>query len=349
MPEQRRTTTVEVPWRTILKIIAAVALIWVWLQLWQLFLVLIVAILLAVTLNPVVAWLERHRVPRAGAAVLVSAGILVLVAGLIWATWSSLNDQARYLGSRLNAFESDILPNLPPWLRDAVTPAAGGNGQSLLGTYGLRMVKSAISAVTVTLFGFVLMVYFLIEGRRTRAWLLAFVPARQSARAEQTLVEAEIVVFAYVAGNVITSIIAFLTTLAALLALHVPAAMLLAVMAGVSDFVPVIGFILSAIPAVILAFTVSPMTALLVVIVYVVYNIIEAYVISPWAYGGRLKLSNIAVILAFAAGAELGGVIGALLALPIAALYPVVERLWLRNELPEETVREHHALQRHTA
>lgn len=345
-----RRTTVEVPWRTLLKVIAAVALIWVWVQLWQLFLVLIVAILLAVTLNPVVVWLERHRLPRGAAAALVSAALLVLVAGLLWLTWSSLNEQARYLGTRLDTFEGEILPKLPPLLRDVLKPAGRGAGQSLVGTYGFRLVQSVTSAVTVALLGFVLMVYFLIEGRQTRDWLLAFVPARHRARAEQTLVEAQTVVFAYAAGNIITSIIAFVTTLVALSMLHVPAALLLAVMAGLSDFVPVIGFVVSAIPALVLAFTVSPMTVMLVVIVYIVYNVVEAYVLSPWAYGGRLKLSNVAVILAFAAGAELGGVIGALIALPIAALYPVVERLWLRRELPEETVRAHRSIeQRHSA
>ena len=67
----------------------------------------------------------------------------------------------------------------------------------------------------------------------------------------------------------------------------------------------------------------------------------ENYLISPWAYGDRLKLSNVAVILAFAVGAELAGVIGALIALPIAAAYPAIERIWLREQLPDDTVREH--------
>jgi predicted PurR-regulated permease PerM len=54
-----------------------------------------------------------------------------------------------------------------------------------------------------------------------------------------------------------------------------------------------------------------------------------------------MKRSDVAVIVGFAAGAQLAGVIGALIALPIAALYPTVERIWLRDELPDETVREH--------
>ena len=61
-------------------------------------------------------------------------------------------------------------------------------------------------------------------------------------------------------------------------------------------------------------------------------------------YGSRLQLSNVAVLIAFAVGAELGGVAGALLALPIAAVYPAVERSWLRGFFGEDVVREHERL-----
>jgi len=121
----------------------------------------------------------------------------------------------------------------------------------------------------------------------------------------------------------------------------VPAALLLAVMAGVCDFVPVLGFIASSIPAILLGFTVSTNTALTVALIFVAYHTAENYLIGPWAYGDRLRLSNVAVVLAFVVGASVAGVIGALIALPVAAVYPAIERIWLREKLPEETVAEH--------
>ena len=142
-----------------------------------------------------------------------------------------------------------------------------------------------------------------------------------------------------------TSIIAATVTFVALWILGVPAALFLALLAGLSDFVPVVGFIVSAIPAIVLGLTVSGQTALLVVVVYIGYNTVENYLLSPWAYGSRMRLSDVAVILAFAVGAELAGVIGALIALPVAALYPTVERIWLREQLPEDTVQEHRELE----
>jgi predicted PurR-regulated permease PerM len=131
--------------------------------------------------------------------------------------------------------------------------------------------------------------------------------------------------------------------------LKVPAALLLAVIAGVCDFVPVIGLIVSSVPAVLLGFTVSTNTGFAVALVFVSYHAIENYLVGPWAYGDRLKLSNIAVVIAFVVGAEVAGVIGALIALPVAAVYPAVERIWLRETLPEETVPEHRKIEHRKA
>src|SRR4029450_6711732 len=145
----------------------------------------------------------------------------------------------------------------------------------------------------------------LIEGQRTRAWVVAFFPQERREKVERTLAESRDVIWAYAVGNVITSIFATVWVLAWMMVLHVPAALLLAVMAGIADFVPVLGFAASALPAVALALTVSPQTALRVVALYVIYHAIENYLLAPWAYGQRLQLSDLAVILAFAVGAEL--------------------------------------------
>jgi len=78
--------------------------------------------------------------------------------------------------------------------------------------------------------------------------------------------------------------------------------------------------------------------------IYVAYHVIENYLIAPRVYGNRLRLSNLAVLLAFAVGAQLGGVMGALVALPVAAIYPTVERLWLRETFGSDVIEEHQAI-----
>jgi predicted PurR-regulated permease PerM len=335
----RRQVRLDVPWRTLLKVLAAVALAWALVQILPIVLILLVAVVLAVSLDPVVVWLERHRVPRTFAAVIVATAIVLLVGAFLWLTWSSLASQWQQVAGAVEDKVRNVGERMPGWLRGAL--GSSGSGGAPADGVALRVFSSTTSAVGSIVLGFVLTIYLLIEGRQIYAWLMAFVPRRHRPKVERTAAESQDVIWGYVVGNAITSAIAFAATLLALWLLNVPAALLLALIAGLSDFVPVIGFIVSAIPAVMLAFTVSNTTALLVVGFYLLYNAVEAYLLTPWAYGNRMKLSDVAVIVGFAAGAQLGGVIGALIALPIAAIYPTIERIWLREELPDDTVREH--------
>jgi predicted PurR-regulated permease PerM len=229
-----------------------------------------------------------------------------------------------------------------------VSPGAGKEpaaNASALASYGAAVASSAFRALALVVVGMIVTVYLLVEWKATLEWLIAFVPQAHRAKVRRTLVEARKIVFAYVAGNVLTSIFAASFVFAALMLLNVPAALLLALVAGVCDFVPVLGFILSAAPAAMLAATVSVSTAVIVIGLYVMYHFIENYFIGPKVYGHELRLSNLAVLIAFAVGAELAGVIGALLALPIAATYPAVERIWLREKLEPDTVEKHRRLE----
>ena len=96
----------------------------------------------------------------------------------------------------------------------------------------------------------------------------------------------------------------------------------------------------------VMAATQSVTLSLAMIPIYGAYHFLENYFIGPKIYGGRLRLSNVAVLVAFAIGAELGGVVGALLAMPIAATYPTIEKLWLRDQLGDDVVAEHEAVRR---
>jgi predicted PurR-regulated permease PerM len=340
----RRRVLLDVPWRTIVRILAAAALVWCVLRLVHVILLLIVAVLLAVLLDPVVRRLERRGLPRGAAAAVLTVVILLAAGAFVWTTWASLADQSKYVASRVAELQTQVWGYIPDWLIDADNTNGVGSRFDVA-RVAMSVGRSATTAVAFIVFGFAMTVYLLFDGHRTYAWLIAFVPRQHRWRVERTLADCQRVAFAYMAGNVITSVIATIATWIALWLLNVPAALLLALLAGLSDFVPVVGFILSAIPAVLLAFTVSPSTAVIVVVFYIAYNAVENYVISPRVYGDRMKLSDLAVILALAIGAELAGVIGALIALPLAAMYPTLEQLWLREELPDDTVRKHRALE----
>jgi predicted PurR-regulated permease PerM len=341
--DSRQQLVIDVRPRTIFKVAAALALLWCLWHLVGIILLLVVAVILAVALDGPVSWLEGRHVPRAAASMLVSGAILAAVVVFLWLTWSSLTSQWQYLTSQLATVADDLGRRVPQWIFPSLQ---NRDWASALEPYVLGIGQSIVTALMLIALGFFVTIYLLIDGRRTLAWIVAFFPGELREKVARTLGESREVIAAYARGNVLTSIFAAAWVLVWMMVLHVPAALLLAVIAGIADFVPVLGFVASAIPAVALALTVSPRTASITLALWVIYHAIENYFVAPWAYGRQLKLSDLAVILAFVVGAELAGVIGALIALPIAALYPTIERIWLREQLPQETVREHRALSR---
>jgi predicted PurR-regulated permease PerM len=165
------------------------------------------------------------------------------------------------------------------------------------------------------------------------------------AKATETVAGVTEAVFAYAAGNLLTSLFAAVFVLVSLTLLRVPAAFMLAVLAGVCDFVPILGFFVALTPAVLVALTISPGTAVAVAGLYGLCSTIENYAIAPKVYGHHLKLSGVAVLLGLVIGAALGGIIGALLALPAVAAYPIIERIWLRESLGKTVLAEHARLE----
>lgn len=331
-----RRNLFDVSWRAIAKVLVAFALVWAWMRLWQFAMVIVVAIVIAVALDPLVRSLERHKVPRwlgaAGTVLLIAAA----AAGVIAASWVSIREQSQFLVENVTNFYRQIRASFPGIERFLPTAEQGG-----LGTYALTFTRSATNAIGMFVVALVLTVYLLMEWKRTLEWILAFVPQPHRPKVRQTLGEARAAVFSYVVGNALTSLITAVATFVALLALKVPAALMLAIIAGLFDFIPIVGFFLSLGVTAVVAATVSTAALVGVVIFYVVFNAVENYFIAPKIYGRELQVSKLAVLIAVAIGGQLGGVMGALLALPIAAIYPIVERLWLRKQLGDDTVEIH--------
>ena len=345
MAEHERRLSLTIPWSTLLKVIAAAALVAVLIRIWYILTIVLIAIIVAVGLYPAVTWLERHRWSRAASASLVVFGVLAVIVGFGALTWSSIVGQAQQVASHLQSAAHDIAAALPPPLAHVLQQSSGSN-MSGVGLWMLSLGESMLTAAASLVLASILVFYLLIEAAPTYQWVRGFLPATLRPRFDRTACEARDVAAAYIAANFVTSVLAFIYTLALLEGLRVPAALMLAVLAFLCDFIPILGFFLACIPAVVMAATRSGALALTMIPIYGAYHIIENYLIGPRIYGGRLRLSKVAVLVAFAVGAELGGVMGALLAMPIAATYPTIEKLWLREPLGNDVVAEHEAIRR---
>ncbi|HET7695278.1 MAG TPA: AI-2E family transporter [Vicinamibacterales bacterium] len=350
---------VDVTGRTFLKAVITAALVWAWLYLWKWVLLFVVAVFIAVGLDPIVGWLEARRVKRAYGSVLVVGAIAALLLAFAWRAGAQLLEQGRMLGERIDEIQAEVSRRAPEGLlqmlpqpgsepseqtRSSDAPQPAGSGGQFA-SYASRLGRAIVNGVLAVGVALVLTVYLLIDGRRTYEWLVAFAPGPQRPRVRRTARAARDAVVGYVRGNVATSVLAGICAYVFLRIVGVPAALLLALLTGIFDFIPVLGIFLTAIPMVLLALTVSAGAAIATLVFNVIYNVVENYYVAPKVYGNQMRLSSLAVVLAFAVGAELGGVVGALVALPFAAMYPAVESLWLARRLGPEVARDHRRIE----
>ena len=335
---------VDVTFATFFRLLAVVALAWIWLRLWRWFLLFVVAVFLAVALDPIVAWLDARRIRRPVGSFLVVLLLAGACGAFLYFAGAELKTQAGMLGSRMQDAQRQIEGRMPDALKGMLQPE--GSKQSPVSGYVMTLGRALLSGFVSIGIGLILTVYLLLDGRRTYEWFVAFAPPRRRPRIHQSADAAREAIFGYVRGNVATSTIATVFTYVVLLLLKVPGALLLAILAGILNFIPVVGMILSIVPAFLLALSVSLTTAFTVAAIYLGYNAVENYYIQPRVYGRAMRLSSLAVLAAFAAGAELAGVVGALIALPIAAMYPPLEKIWLRDRLSPAAVGDHERIEK---
>jgi len=332
-PPRAVATQLELPGRTIIRVLLLLAALWLALRLWELGLQLILAMMLAAALDPAVRWLQRYRVRRTFAVGIVVGSVLAVIAAAGVLLTPPLFDEARAFAEELPARVEDyrrVLEQNSDLYERLQRGAEGASADpsSLLG--GLLAVgQGLLTAVTTSFILIVMTIYILVDGTRIYAWLVRYVPHRHKLKLDQTIPEVIKVINGYVVGQLITSALFGVFTFATLTLLGVPQPLFLAVVAAIADAIPIAGVIIATVPAVLLALTVSPTAAGIVLVAYIVYQQIENYVIVPRVYRQTLQISSFAVLVAVLVGGTLLGVVGVLVALPAAAAVPVIEKIWV--------------------
>ena len=341
---------IHIPSATIVKLLLAAFSVWAAIRLWPEFVLMLVALLIAIALQPLVSRLEQGRLSRGAIIGLMGAALIVIGVLLVSFVFTSLADEIGRLVRDFPSFQQRVdarLPDRYPSVKKALGDFFGLLSSPDVAAQSRRALDwgtTAISGGMAVFFTLILTLYFLLDGRRLYAWLLAYVPRRHRDRMAITVQEVSAVVCAYVRGQVVTSALFSIYVAILLTVLRVPAAAPLALLAGFCDVIPVVGIIIATVPATLLALTVSPMAALAVLSLYIMYHLVETYFIVPKVYGHRLRLSTLAVLLALVAGSTLAGLIGAVLILPFVAAYPIIERIWLSRYLSHEVIKDHSAL-----
>lgn len=302
-----------------------------------------IAVFIAVSLDPAVRWMIRHGVKRGHAVALVVVFILALTAGILWAVIPPLVRQADGLTSDFPTY-LDRVRGASPTLRrlesglglrsriDGLTRELPVRLAEQSLEFGRRFLDALLSLLLVS----VLAIYLMLDLARLRRGLVRLFPKRHRARVSDVINVTIEKVGAYMIGNLLISLIAGISTLIALTALRVPFALPLAVFVAVADLIPFVGATIGAVVSVIVAAATTNLwpTTILVAVVFVLYQQVENYVIAPRVLRDTVKIPSIAVLFAALVGASVLGIVGALVAIPIAAVVKVIgsERMRARDE-----------------
>lgn len=341
-PESQKVVTrIEIPARTIAAIVGTLFGIWVLLQVWEIFLLVFLAFLLAVAMHPLVTRMEQNGAPRAAGAGIVFLGLIGLIAGFFLIILPPLVNQGTSFVNNfpdyIRQFERFIVqyPGLYQRFQEFQENSADAETFTPPWDQVLSVGSGIVARIANFFFVLVLTFYLLLEGERSYKFLARYFTPRLRYRMRRAFPEITRVVSGYVVGQLINSVAFGLFAFTTLLIAGVPEPLLLAVLAAVLDAVPIAGVPIATIPAVVLAATVSWQTALIVLIAYVAYQQFENYVMVPRVFGNTLSVSALSILVGVLVGGQLLGVLGIILSLPITAAIPVIERVWV-EEVPED-------------
>jgi predicted PurR-regulated permease PerM len=335
--------TALVLWATLIGLLAGLWLIWTAREVltW-----IFVALFLAVAIAPAVSWLQRHGVRRRGAAAaLVYLAILLAIVGVLAALLPPLISQVNSFIDAVPGYVHELTKGRGPLgfletkyhvverTREAIqgggtSSLAGGAGALLSATQSL--VKGVAATVTIVFLTF----FLLLEGPTWMERIFALMRPETQRRWRGIAGESQRVVGGYVSGNLLISLIAATSSTVVLLILGVPFPLALGLVVFILDLIPLAGATIAAIILTLVALTQSVTDAVVVAVFFIVYQQLENHLLQPVVYGRTVSLSPLLALVSVLIGAALGGVLGALAAIPVAGCLQILVSDWYSQRAP---------------
>lgn len=331
---------VEISYKTMLFAVGIIAAVWFLIQIKAVIILLFVSFILLSALHSPVDFLEKKKIPRVLAILIIYLLILSAFAGIFSLIVPPLVAQTRSLFDNLPA----ILESINKFISFYQIPAQDivSRLASEFGFFGTNFFKitagflsSILGMITLAVFTF----YLLLGWPKIVDLLTSFFSGKQAQRIDQLLNDAEAGIGAWVRGELFLMFVVGLLSYIGLFLLGIPYALSLAVVAGLLEIVPIIGPIISAIPAVLIGLLVSPILALAVAALFFVVQQLENHLIVPNVMRRVVGVNPLITILALMIGAKLGGILGAFLAIPLVVLLKIIGQDLLKpigDDIPED-------------
>jgi predicted PurR-regulated permease PerM len=298
----------------------------------------LISLFLALALTPVVNRLDRGRFPRWAAILSVYLGIVLGIFALGLAVVPPVVSGVNKLVNHLPGYVQDLRKNkqfrkydekyhiVKKLQKEAQKlPTRIGDAVGTLRDLTVGVFQRAVQLLTVLVITFLL----ILDGRRFVEWVFRQLPPTGEARARKVASDINRAVVGYVVGNLLISVVAGIVTWITLKVLNIPFAVPLAVLMALFDLIPLVGATLGGvIIAIVCAIVDFPTAPIVWVVVLVLYQQLENHLIQPIIYGRTVQLHPLLVIVAILIGGSLLGILGALLAIPAAAVLQIVVRDW---------------------
>src|SRR3954470_13042997 len=297
----------------------------------------LIALFLAVALNPAVEFLQQYGLRRAPAVGVVYVLALALLAVLGSVFIPPLVDQISKLVEALPSLVDELTKGRGPLgllerkyqvverVRSATT---GQNAGGLLGPAGSAL--AAVKGIATTIFGSVIIAFLtffmLLEGPEWRRRCTELIPEANRGVLERIGAGVYRSVGGFVTGNLMASLLAGLVATSIMLVTGVPYAVPIGLFVAIIELVPYLGPLVATIVVTAMALTVGVTSALLALGLLLVYHVVEGHTLRPFLYGRAVKLSPLAVLVAILLGTEIAGILGALVAIPAAGSIQVIIR-----------------------
>jgi predicted PurR-regulated permease PerM len=300
----------------------------------------LIAVFLAMALNPAVEFLVGRGMKRGPAVGIVFVGAILVIVGIAATFVPTLVREVNDLADAIPGYIDDLTRgrgrlgflerdyNIVERARAAIEKSGAGGVLGLSNT-ALSLTKSILNAVVAVVTIAFLTLFMLLEGPAWVERVYGLLPDQSQPRWRKVGGDIYRTVGGYVSGNLAISLIAGVVSTAVLLGLGVPYAVALGLVVAILDLIPLAGATIAAIIVSVVGFLHSTTAGIILVVFFVLYQQLENHVLQPLVYGRTVQLSPLIVLISVLMGAELAGVIGALGAIPVAGSIQVIVVDWL--------------------
>ncbi len=323
-------TTIHISTSSILKIIAIILILWLLYAIRAVLVILFIAIIIAAAFDPIVDFLKKRKMPRILSTSLIFLALLGLLGLIISLIIPPLALEIRDLALRIPDYYNKII--LPFVRSQKIFPSSGivANIQKILQTFSgeLSKVTGNVFSATIRIFGglistiiiFVLSFYLLVREQGTKKLFQDILPEKYKNYAMDLLDKTSRKMAEWVWARFALCIIMGVLIFIGLKILGVKYALMLGLVAGILDIIPIVGPIIAAILAIFISLTQSFYLSIAVLVLYIVISQIEGYILIPKMFKKASELNPVLIILALLIGAKLGGIVGLIIAVPVATV-----------------------------